>query len=64
MSRKKQTKTKRALKAAFHEVYHDTPHAVIQTTAKKGPVVAQKQRIAIALSKARAKGGRIPRRKM
>jgi hypothetical protein len=63
MARKKLTKTKRIVKAAFHEVYHDTPNAVYQTTAKKGEVRGQKQRVAIALSKARASGARIPRRK-
>jgi hypothetical protein len=63
MTRKKLTKTKKIVKRAFHEVYHNTPNVVYQTTAKKGAERGQKQRVAIALSKARKKGARIPRRK-
>lgn len=61
---KKKTKTQKLLQSAFHEVKHNQPKVVMHTAAAKGPAVAAKQRIAIALSKARDKGARIPRRKM
>ena len=38
--------------AAFHEVYHNTPKIVKHTAAKFGKADAEKQRVAIALSKA------------
>lgn len=63
MPKKKMTKTKRIVKAAFHEVHHDTPNIVYATAAKKGTERAEEQRVAIALSKARKKGAKIPRRK-
>jgi hypothetical protein len=63
MPRKKMTKTKRIVKRAFHEVHEMTPKAVLHTMTAVGPERAEKQRVAIALSKARAKGARIPKRK-
>lgn len=59
--RKKTTKTKKIVKRAFHEVYEKTPKAVMNTIAKSGAEQGRKQRVAIALSKARKKGARIPR---
>jgi hypothetical protein len=56
---KKLTKTQKLVKAAFHEVHHNAPHAVALTVAKKGPERAAKQRVAIALNKARSKGAKI-----
>lgn len=44
---------KSALKSAFHEVMHDEPKVVGKTRAKKGEEAARKQKIAIAMSKAR-----------
>lgn len=52
--------TKAKLASAFHEVKHDTPAVVKATARKKGPEAARKQKIAIALSKARAAGAKIP----
>jgi hypothetical protein len=60
---KKMTKTKKIVKRMFHEVHERTPSAVMHTMIDKGPERAEKQRVAIALSKARAKGARIPKRK-
>jgi hypothetical protein len=48
------------IKAAFHEVHKDTPGIVKKTTAKKGKAAGEKQRVAIALSKARAAGANVP----
>jgi hypothetical protein len=56
---KRKGKTKSKVESAFHEVFHNTPHQVAATMAKKGPVAAQKQRVAIALSKARRAGAHI-----
>jgi Family of unknown function (DUF6496) len=56
-----QSKSQKVVASAFHEVFHNTPAAVTKTAAKSGPVQAQKQRVAIALSKARAAGARIPK---
>lgn len=44
---------KAATKAAFHEVNKDEPDIVGKTRAKKGEAAAEKQKVAIALSKAR-----------
>lgn len=46
----------RAVARAFHEVYHNTPKIVTHTAEKFGAKDAQKQRVAIALSKARKAG--------
>lgn len=50
------------VKAAFHEVYMDEPEIVGKTRAKKGEKAAQKQKVAISLSKARAAGAKIPKK--
>ena len=57
------TKTERLKNRAFHKVKHDPPKRVARTLRKKGKKAAQKQTVAIALSKARAKGARIPKKK-
>ena len=50
--------------AAFHEVNENVPK-VVQSTAKKfGPDRARKQKIAIALSKARRRGANLPSPKL
>jgi hypothetical protein len=41
------------LKKAFHEVKHNEPSIVGKTRRKKGEKAAEKQKVAIALSKAR-----------
>ena len=61
--KKKMTKTRRIVKAAFHEVHENQPKIVMHTIAKKGPEVGRKQKIAIALDKARRKGARIPKKR-
>jgi hypothetical protein len=60
---KKLSKSRKLTNAAFHEVHEKTPAAVHKTFYKKGAAQAAKQTVAIALSKARASGARIPRRK-
>ncbi len=45
---------------AFHEVKHNEPDIVAETRAKEGEAAAEKQKVAIALSKARAAGADIP----
>lgn len=57
------SKTRRLVKAAFHEVERDEPEVVGKTRAKFGEKRAERQKIAIALDKARRAGARIPRRK-
>jgi len=41
------------LKRAFHEVKHNEPKIVAKTRRKKGAKAARRQKISIALSKAR-----------
>ena len=48
----------RRVSEAFSEVKHNPPQTVAKTRRKKGAKQARKQQIAIALSKARAKGAR------
>jgi hypothetical protein len=48
------------IERAFRKVYTDRPAVVWATERKKGKEAARKQKIAIALSKARAKGAIIP----
>lgn len=48
------------VEAAFHEVFTDTPKIVKHTARKFGKAKAEKQRVAIALSKARKAGASIP----
>ena len=57
----KKTKSRKKVERAFHETFHNTPTIVAATMAKKGPVAAQKQRVAIALDKARRSGAHIRR---
>lgn len=45
---------KAAVMAAFHGMSEDEPAIVAKTRKKKGKKAARKQRVAIALSKARA----------
>lgn len=49
------------VEAAFHEVAENEPSIVGKTRAKFGAARANRQRIAIALSKARKRGARIPK---
>jgi hypothetical protein len=53
-----------AINAAFSEVSANPPKVLSNTYKKFGPQRAQKQKIAIALSKARRSGARIPNAKM
>lgn len=53
---------RRKVEAAFREVHADEPGIVAKTRRKKGARAAERQRTAIALSKARQAGVRIPRR--
>lgn len=59
----KHTKTERLKNAAFREVKRSPPARLKRTRRKKGKEAARKQSIAIALSKARAKGARIKKKK-
>lgn len=54
-------RSQRLVQAAFHEVTHNPPAQLAKTRKKFGPVRAEKQRVAIALSKARKSGARIRR---
>ncbi|HEY7195536.1 MAG TPA: hypothetical protein VH439_17465 [Gemmatimonadales bacterium] len=56
----KLTRTQKLTQSAFHEVKQNPPKILAKTRKKKGKKKANKQRIAIALSKARAAGARIP----
>ena len=55
------SKTARLKQAAFHEVNADEPAIVGHTRAKFGAKRAAAQKTAIALSKARRAGARIPK---
>jgi Family of unknown function (DUF6496) len=57
----KQTKTARKLQSAFHEMKENPPKILAKTRKKEGAEQANKQRVAIGLSKARAAGARIPK---
>lgn len=57
---KKETRTQKKVKAAFKEVKKDEPSIVTKTRKKEGEEAANKQKIAIALSKARKTGAKIP----
>lgn len=50
------------LQRAFHEVTENEPAVVGKTRKKKGSATARKQKVAIALSKARQAGAHIPYR--
>lgn len=54
-------RSQRLVRAAFREVTHNPPEQLAKTRKKFGPVKAEKQRVAIALSKARRAGARIRR---
>ena len=54
----KQTKTARVVESSFHEVFSNKPRTVDTTKSAAGQ---RKQMVAIALSKARAGGARIPK---
>jgi len=54
-------KSRGILKMSFSEVFAKTPKAVKRTARKFGEKRAKKQRIAIALNKARRAGARIPK---
>lgn len=56
---KKKTKAQKILKSVGHELKVNPPRVLAKTRAKKGAKRAQKQKIAILLSKARARGARI-----
>lgn len=58
----KQSKSEKLKNAAFREVKKNPPARVKRTQRKKGKSAAQKQKVAIALSKARARGARIPKK--
>ena len=60
---KKQSKTKRLIRAAGHELKVQPPKILAKTRRKSGAKRANKQRIAIMLSKARAAGANIPEKK-
>lgn len=51
---------KTKVEQAFHEVKHNEPAIVAETRGKKGEEAAEEQKVAIALSKARAAGADIP----
>lgn len=59
---RKKTKTDQLKDQAFHEVKHNPPKRVYRTEEKHGKKRAKAQKIAIALDKARKKGGRIPKK--
>jgi len=58
----KSAKGRAKVAAAFHEVEEDEPEVVGTTRRKKGAAAAGRQKTAIALSKARRAGVRIPRK--
>lgn len=55
-------KGRRIVEESFHEVHADEPEIVAKTRRKQGAAAANRQRTAIALSKARQRGVRIPER--
>ncbi len=56
---KKKTKSEKILKKVGHELKVNPPRVLAKTKAKKGEKQAQKQRVAILLSKARKAGAKI-----
>lgn len=54
------TKTQRLIRSAGHELKTNPPKILRSTQRKKGPKQAEKQRVAIMLSKARSAGADIP----
>lgn len=59
---KKPSKSQQKVSRAFREVNKDEPAQVAKTRKKYGAARAKKQKTAIALSKARRAGARIPKR--
>jgi len=55
------SRSQRLVRNAFREVTANPPSQLAETRRKYGPVRAEKQRVAIALSKARKAGARIRR---
>jgi hypothetical protein len=55
-----QTKTKKALQKAGKEMKDRPPRVLAQTAKKYGEKVAEKQRKAILLAKARKAGAKVP----
>jgi hypothetical protein len=53
------TKSRRIVRAAFHELHKNPPKVLKSTRKKFGAERARKQRIAIALSKARRAGAKL-----
>ena len=62
MKRVGKRKGRAKVEAAFHEVMHNEPAVVGKTRRKKGKAAARKQKVAIALSKARRRGAKVPKR--
>lgn len=60
---KKLTKTQKLTEEAGHEIKVNPPKILAKTARKKGAKQADKQRIAIMLSKARSAGADIPEKK-
>lgn len=54
------SKSQKKVSAAFHEVFHDVPKTV-KATGKTGDA-KRKMMVAVALSKARAAGAKIPKK--
>lgn len=57
---KKASASQKKVKAAFHEVKQNPPKVLAKTKKKSGAKQANKQRVAIALNKARKAGANIP----
>jgi hypothetical protein len=57
----KPNKSTAKVKAAFAELKKNPPAILAKTAKKEGPAQADRQRVAIGLSKARAAGARIPK---
>jgi hypothetical protein len=53
------TKSKKILKKVGHELKVNPPRILAKTAKKKGKKAAQKQRVAILLSKARKAGAKV-----
>lgn len=58
----KSAKGRHMIAEAFHEVEEDEPEVVAMTRRKHGAKAAKRQKTAIALSKARRAGVRIPKK--
>lgn len=56
----KKSETQKKVKAAFSEVKKNPPKVLAKTKKKSGTAQANKQRVAIALSKARQAGANVP----